>query len=164
MTSEDHNKYIGYSFLAYTGFQLLMLLLMGAWFYFIFSGFPTPPGDPGPPMAFFGFFFGIMAVFQLIFTAPAAIASYAVLKQKPWARIAAIVAGVVSGMSVPIGTAACVYALWFFFGDRWKEVYESQPEAKPYSTLGLNEACTWEPADNERIRNHEYQPKPGDWR
>jgi hypothetical protein len=30
----------------------------------------------------------------------------------------------VSAMSAPFDTAACVYALWFFLGDRWKEVYE----------------------------------------
>jgi len=164
MTSEDHNRYIAYSFLAYTGFQLLMLLLMCAWFYFIFAGFPTIPGDPGPPMAFFGVFFGIMAIFQLIFTAPAAIAGYAVLKRKPWARLAAIVAGVVSAMSVPFGTAACVYAMWFFFGDQWKEVYGGQAEPRPYSNLSLNDAADWQPADDERVRDSQYEPKPGDWR
>jgi len=164
MTSEDHNKYIGFCFLAYAGFQFLMLFLMAAWFYFVFRGFPAPPGDPGPPIEFFGFIFAFMAIFQLIFTAPAAIASYAVFKRKPWARMASIVASVFASMSMPIGTGACVYALWFFLGDRWKEVYEPPVSSKQFAPIELSEAASWDPADDQRIRDHQYQPKPGDWR
>jgi len=123
MTDEQHNKYIAFSFLAHGSFQLLMLLLMGLWFYFIFSSFPGRPGDPAPPMEFFGFFFAFMFVFQMLFTAPAFIAAYALLKRKSWARIASIIAGVLSAMSVPIGTAACVYAFWFFFSENCKSIY-----------------------------------------
>ena len=69
---------------------------------------------------------GILVVFQSVFTGPAVVAAYALLKRKPWARIASIIAGVVSAMSVPFGTAACVYALWFFFSENWKSVYEGK--------------------------------------
>ncbi|MGB7208817.1 MAG: hypothetical protein WBD27_09185 [Pyrinomonadaceae bacterium] len=59
----------------------------------------------------------------MVFPTPSFIAAYGLLKRKSWARIASIIARVLSSMSVPIGTAACVYALWFFFGDQWKTVY-----------------------------------------
>ena len=131
MTSEEHNKYIAYSFLAHGSFQLLMLMLIGVMFYFIFSN-PMRPGDPGLPPGFFAIFFTIMFAIQAIFAAPSFVAAYALLKRKHWARIASIVAGVMAGMHVPIGTAACVYALWFFFGENWKSVYvETAERRKP---------------------------------
>ena len=122
MTNEEHNKYIALAFIAHGSFQLLMTIFMVAMFYFIFS-VGTRPGEPGPPMEFFGFLFGIMFLVQMVFTTPSFVAAYGLLKRKSWARIASIVAGILSSMSVPIGTAACVYALWFFFGDQWKTVY-----------------------------------------
>lgn len=164
MTSEQHNKYLAFSFFTYAGFQAFFLLLMLAWFYFIFDAIPTRPGDPAPPMAFFGFFFAFMTIFQLIFTIPAVVAGWAVLKRKKWARIASIVGAVMSAMSVPIGTGVCVYALWFFLGDKWKEVYEAPFYSETFPPLGLNEADAWGPAYDEKIRQPDYQPKPGEWR
>ena len=158
MDSEQHNRYIAFSFFAYAGFQLLMLLLMVAWMYAAFNSGPYPM----PP--FFNFLIVFIAIFQLLFTAPAAIAGYAVLTKKEWARIASIVGAVMSGMSVPIGTGACVYALWFFLGDRWKEVYEKPIGSQPYTTLGLNESGGWDTADQEKFRDPTYAPKPGEWR
>ena len=164
MTNEQHNRYVAYSFLGYLGFQLFWTLLMMAMMYFMFTSMPGRPGDPGPPMEFFGIMFVFMAIIQIIFTGPAAIAAWAVLKKKKWARIASIIAAAMSVMSVPVGTAAGVYALWFFLGDQWKEVYETPIESKPYATLGLNQADSWSPANEERFRQPEYEPKPGNWR
>lgn len=167
MTNEQHNKYIGFSFLAHGSFQMLMLLLMGLWFYFIFSSFPAKPGEPAPPMEFFGFFFAFMFVFQMIFTAPSFIAAYALLKRKSWARIASIIAGVLSAMSVPVGTAACVYAFWFFFGDNWKSIYsDGEPVSDGYREhLQLMESQPWANMNADDVRYSEQrQTSPPDWR
>ena len=72
---------------------------------------------------------GFVAFFQMLFIAPSFVAAYALRNKKPWARLASIIAGVVSAVNVPLGTAACVYAMWFFFGENWKEVY-AQPDAR----------------------------------
>jgi len=64
------------------------------------------------------------------------VAAWALLKKKPWARVAGIVGAVVSAMSVPFGTAACVYALWFFLGEHWKEVYETPSPTSRASLSG----------------------------
>lgn len=125
MTDEQHNKYIAFTFIANGGFQLLMLLFMAVMFYFILA--IGPPGQPGPPMALFGVFFAVMFVIQMVFAAPSFVAAYALLRRKPWARIASIIAAILAAMHVPIGTAAAVYALWFFFGDQWKSVYPQEP-------------------------------------
>src|SRR5690349_4178663 len=114
MTNEEHNKFIAIAFLIHGGFQLLMFMMLTAFFFFIFS-VPGQPRNLGPPAAFFGFFFGIMFLVQLVFTAPSFVAAYALLKRKSWARIAGIVAGAMSAMHMPIGTAVGVYSMWFFF-------------------------------------------------
>lgn len=167
MTNEEHNKYISWVFLAHAGFQLLMMLLMAAFFLTFMFSIPTRPGEPAPPTAIFGVMIAFMTVVQLIFTTPSLVASYALRKKKPWARMAAIVAGVVSAMNVPIGTAACVYAMWFFMGDNWKEVYPEQAGLKtaPHQ-LPEYDTAKWEGSfkTDEKGRAVFTQAEPPDWR
>src|SRR5690606_39393702 len=84
--------------------------------------------EPEMPAEFFMFFAGFAAFIQLVFTAPPVLAGYAILKKKSWARIAALVAGFLGVMNMPIGTGAAIYAFWFFFGENWKPVYGIGPE------------------------------------
>jgi hypothetical protein len=118
MTNEEHNKYLAWTFIGHGAFQLFVTLLMFVVFAFAFT-----PGTTPPPMEFLLIIFGFMFMFQMLFVVPSFTAAYALLKRKSWARVAAIVAGVVSAMNVPLGTAACAYSLWFFLGDNWKDVY-----------------------------------------
>lgn len=164
MNKEQHNRYIGYAFLAHAGFQTFWTVLFAAFFVFFFSSFPTPPGEPGPPVAFFGFFFAFMMIFQLVFTLPSAIAGYAVLKKKPWARIAAIIGAVMSAMNVPIGTAVCVYALWFFLGDEWKGIYEPTPQRRTERLPSSAYPADWERTEGSREEREDTVPRPGEWR
>ncbi|MEO6051328.1 MAG: hypothetical protein ABIP78_08355, partial [Pyrinomonadaceae bacterium] len=127
MTNEQHNKYIAYTFFGHAAFQLLMLLFIAAIFSLVIFS-PTEPGNPGPPKEFFGMMIAFMTIFQFLFTVPSIVAGYALLKRKSWARMASIIGGVVAAMSVPVGTAACVYSLWFFLGDNWRAIYPDKPE------------------------------------
>ena len=164
MTDEQHNKFIGIAFLVHGGFQMLILLLLMAMFSFIFSFPPNRPGDPGPPIAFFGVFFAVMFVFQLVFTTPSFVAAYALFKRKSWARIAAIIAGVLSSMHVPIGTAACVYALWFFLGENWKSVYPEAAVAGGYQPQLQHGEESSHDASQEEFSFEYGQTTPPDWR
>jgi hypothetical protein len=164
VTNEQHNKFIAYSFLGYSAFQLAMLALMVAMFSMVFF-IPVEPGDPGPPTAFFGIMIAFVSVFYLAFTAPAIVAAYALLKKKSWARMASIVAGVTSVMNVPFGTAACVYAFWFFLGENWKSVYTENDRtgSEPYQIARGDESRfdgSYETTERERFRAYE----PPDWR
>jgi len=136
MTSEQHNKYVAYTFLGYAGIQMLIALAMMVFFFVMVFGLEPNPGDASPPAALFGFMGVFFFIFYAIFTAPAVVAAWALLKKKPWARVAGIVGAVVSAMSVPFGTAACVYALWFFLGEHWKEVYETPSPTSRASLSG----------------------------
>ncbi|MFN0278623.1 MAG: hypothetical protein ACKVRN_08475 [Pyrinomonadaceae bacterium] len=165
MTNEQHNKYIAYTFLGHAGFQLLMLLFMAA----IFSFMLFIPEEPGAklPGGFFAIMIAFFSVFYLAFTLPSVVAAYALLKRKPWARIASIVAGVVSAMNVPIGTAACVYALWFFLGDNWKEVYpdnlaQSVENRRQISYGAESQQAAYEAEQRQEKAANRYEPP--DWR
>ena len=82
MTSEQHNKYLGISFLIYAGFQLFWMLAVGLLMFFFFSSIPDKAGESGPPAGIFAIFFAFMFFVQMIFTAPSAVAGYAILKRK----------------------------------------------------------------------------------
>jgi hypothetical protein len=167
MKDEEHNKYIAYSFFAHGAFQLLMLLLVALMFFFFIS-IPAAPGRPGPPAGMFAVIFGFMFVFQMLFIAPAFIAGYALLKRKSWARMAAIVAGILGAMNVPIGTATCIYSLWFFFGENWKSIYPSEDsghQAAPRQIArGEESRWTGEYRTDETGQVKYHPVEPPDWR
>jgi hypothetical protein len=126
MTNEEHNRYLSWAFIGHAIFQGFIAVMMIGMMALFFS----MPFDPGrgtpPPKELVGVMLAFMFVFYMAFALPSVIAAYGLRKKRKWARIASIVAGVVAAMNVPVGTAACVYSLWFFLGENWKEVY---PEA-----------------------------------
>lgn len=158
MTNEEHNKYIAWLFIGNGLFQLLMMLVIAAMVAIILFG---PDGRPEPPPAVFVLIFGFVFVIQMLFVAPAFIAAYGLLKRKSWARIASIVAGVLSAMNVPVGTAACVYSLWFFMGNNWKSVYSP---VSGVSQIGESHS-RWEPYTQDERGEYVYRNvEPPDWR
>jgi hypothetical protein len=121
MTNDEHNNYLAWTFIGHGLFQLLVTMVMLAMIV-LAIWIPTVPGDT--PSDFLLAIFGFIFAFQTLFIAPSFVAAFALWKRKKWARVAAIVAGIVSAINVPFGTLACVYSLWFFVGENWKDVYE----------------------------------------
>ena len=66
-----------------------------------------------------GFFVASMIAVSAI---PALIAGFGLLKQRPWARIWALLAGVINLANFPVGTAVGIYAIWFFVQDDTERV------------------------------------------
>ena len=169
MTNEQHNNYLSWAFIGHGVFQTMMGLLMLA-FMSIFFFIPDQPG-PGepPPMAFVVVMFLFVFAFQMLFALPSFMAAYGLRKKKKWARMASIVAGVVAAMNVPIGTAACVYAMWFFFGENWKEVYpevafEKVEKAKALQLQHERETRWTGYQTNEKGEVTYHTVEPPDWR
>src|SRR6187549_1199482 len=119
MTTEEHNKYLAWTFIGHGAFQLLLWVLVMVFIFLILP--PSRGGDP--PRAFIWTMIAFMTVFQSLFVIPSFVAAWGLLKHKSWARVASIIAGVIAALNVPLGTAACAYSMWFFLGDKWKEVY-----------------------------------------
>ncbi len=161
MTDEQHNKYIAYAFAAHGAFQMLMVLFVGAMFWAMTSLDPN-----GPPPEFFFIMFGFMFFFYMLFAAPSFVASYALLKKRPWARVASIIAAALSAMNVPIGTGAAVYSLWFFCGENWKSVYpETAVKGGHVPRIAPPVEHQWERYAREDDPAYVHRtPPPPDWR
>ncbi len=167
MTPEEHNKALGICHLAYGGLSILMMFTI----IFMFGAilFAIPEG--GPPFGVMMIFAIFMLIYSMIFTLPSFIAGYAMLKHKPWARTASIIAAVLEVMSVPIGTAVGVYSFWFMFSDAGKALYDKNSvyQQRPYALHNAPPppppASDWN-AQTSYGREHEYVPptQPPDWR
>ena len=168
MTPQDHNKVLGIMHLIYGGFFALMTILM--FFMAIFLGgiFSSLPQDPNAPPA--AFIWGILAFMVAIYgflSVPSLVAGYGMLKRRSWARVAAIVASVLSAISFPFGTALCVYSLWFLFGDAGKAFQSSLAGAQGRGALGGAQASTfgWDAQRaEERAAEYAPPPEPPSWR
>lgn len=167
MTPEEHNKTLGTLHLVYGGLQALIMFVLVGFFIFIGDMISRAPGS-SPDL---GFFFAIMAVIvllNLIFTIPSFIAGYGLKKQKSWAKLWGIIAGVMAGMSFPLGTALCVYSIWFLLGDGGRELYEEDQTKgatkRREALYGAPQPAGWAGQYASREREREYAPPPPNWR
>ncbi len=133
MTPLEHNKYVGLAQLGYAGFHLLtMIVLMGVEGYMfenIYSRSQEMGGPPPPP--FLVLIFVFVGIVTVAMTIPSIVAGYALLKRRPWAKVAGIVGGVIAATSFPIGTAVAVYTFWFLFSDVGKQLYGGKNQEPP---------------------------------
>ena len=72
-------------------------------------------------------------------------------------------------MNVPIGTAACVYSLWFFLGESWKEVYpeaaSEQDQKKGVAQLPHDRETRWAGYQTDDQGEVTFKRvEPPDWR
>src|SRR5215204_152771 len=127
MTSQDHNKVLGIMHLIYGGFFGLMTVLMAVIFAIVWAGIRDAlANDPNaPPAGFILAIFGFITILYGMLSVPSLVAGYAMLKRRSWARVAGIVASVLTSMSFPFGTALCVYTLWFLFGQQGQNFYRA---------------------------------------
>jgi len=121
LTAEQHNKYLAWSHLIHSGLFLIMVVFMMSMMAMMFSSMPGPQAPPRGMitlmMVFMSGIYGLMII-------PSLVAGYALLKQKPWARIAAIIGAVTAAMSFPIGSAVCAYTFWFMFSQPGRLLYD----------------------------------------
>ena len=159
MRPADHNKILGITHLAYGGFTVFVMALVTIFMLGAFGvvALAQAPGEAMP--------LGVLAVIMifvilvnLLIISPSFLAGYALLKHKRWAKTIGIIAGIIAGMSFPLGTALCVYTLWFFFGEKGKSLYEGAAYALPSPPTLF--------AGASRKQEPQYVPpsSPPDWR
>ena len=125
MTAQEHNRLISIFFHVQGGLQVLGGVLT-VLIYAGIGGFFIAAGDRDEQQFMGGLFVAlavVVAVFVFLFAALDFYAGYKVGKVQPIGRTLGIVVAILSLLSFPIGTALGVYALWFFFGDMGKALY-----------------------------------------
>ena len=63
-------------------------------------------------MRVLGFIGTVGAIFFTILALPGLVAGYGLLKRQPWARVLALVVGVLSLVNIPLGTVIGIYTFW----------------------------------------------------
>ena len=168
MTPEEHNKTLGTLHLVYGGLQALITLAMMGFSIFILEMMSRAPNGGGSEAGFFIGFMAFMMLFMLVFTIPSFVAGYGLRKRKSWAKLWGIIAGVFAGMSFPLGTALCVYSIWFLIGDAGRELYRdasAQPRRRE-ALYGAPEPAGWaaQYASRERSSDYTRPRQPPNWR
>ena len=146
MTPDQHNKYVGISHLVYAGLQLLMLIFVMVFIGMMIAEINRQPQRPDDE--FFLWFGPVMAIAMLlnvVLAIPPIIAGYALLKRRPWAKVAGIVGGAVGVMNFPLGWALAAYTFWFLFSDVGRQIYDKdfRPTLPPPPPPPPSE---WQPA------------------
>jgi lysylphosphatidylglycerol synthetase-like protein (DUF2156 family) len=164
MTTEGHNKSLGIMYLVNGAVNGLLMLMIGIFFVVM-----TPVvragmhSRDGMPLPLFITIVTIITVFGLLLSVPSLAAGYGLLKQKAWARIAAIIAAVIASMNFPFGMALCVYTFWFLYG-KGAHLYDNRALAsRDRFSLPHGESSTFEftaGKSRERRSEHEYVPPP----
>jgi len=170
MTPEEHNRTLGILHMVYGGLHLLMIAFAAIVIWAMMGPISREPN--GPPMAFLFVMLGFMLLMSLIFGAPSFVAGFGMLKRRKWAKTASIVAGVVEGLSFPLGSALCVYTLWFSFGEAGKSLYDENYNETSERLKQLNRARDQMPwYREERVAQEQpresrptYPGQPPNWR
>lgn len=169
MNTEDHNKTLGILHLVYGSLHVLFMLMMSVFLVPLF--FLSPPnGRPGDAAgeAFLTMIFVFIGIFSLLFSIPSFVAGIGMLKRKSWAKIWAMIAGGLAGMSFPIGTALCVYTFWFLFSGGGKELYDGMKSnwsaGRPGVLHGAPEPANWNARNRDRDYVNAHRSGPPDWR
>ncbi len=88
-----------------------VFLAIGAFVFLLLVGLAPVTGEPEPT-----WILGVVGTaIGLLFAAlgvPGLLAGYGLLTKKPWARVLAIVVGILSLVNFPVGSAIGLYTLW----------------------------------------------------
>jgi hypothetical protein len=106
-------------------------------------------------------------IFYFALTIPSLIAGYGLLKRKRWARTMGIIAGVTAAMMFPIGTAVCVYSIWFLLSEGGKGLYSASAQdwrAQMRDSLHSAPVNNMYVVNDERARDYAPPAQPPDWR
>lgn len=159
MTPTTHNKILGILHLAYGGLIALLMAVMIIFMLTMMSmGNFNNNGEPFP-VGVLVFMTILLVVVTLLHTVPSFLAGYAFLKRKRWAKTMGIISAIMAGLNFPLGSALCVYTLWFLFGESGRFLYHKAAYALPSGDSSWARTASREP---ERA----YLPPsvPPDWR
>jgi len=120
----DHVRILGWCFIVYSA--IIVLIGFGIGSVVLFGGVIS--GDH-QAMFITGAVGAAIACFLIIIALPGIFAGVGLLKMQPWARIVAIIVGVLHILSFPLGTALGVYTLWVLLNAETEAMFRGQTVA-----------------------------------
>ena len=165
MTPTDHNKVLGIMHLIYGAMNFVSFLVVIP-FFILGIPFLGSGGEAAVIGAVFIFLALLIGFLALLFSLPSLIAAYGSFKHKPWARTAGIIAAAFAAIGFPLGTALCVYSLWFYFGEG-RAYYEGAGQSADWrGSLGHAPASSYGWDAQRSSRENAYTPpsQPPSWR
>jgi hypothetical protein len=73
---------------------------------------------------------GALFIVSALLSLPGLVVGYGLLKRRPWARIAAMVVGLLSCLHFPIGTLLGVYTLWAMLQVSAKDYFAFESDSR----------------------------------
>jgi glucan phosphoethanolaminetransferase (alkaline phosphatase superfamily) len=125
MTAKEHNKLVGIFLLIHGGFSALMMIFMVFIYGVIGAGIAATAQRQEEQMVggIFILLVVFISVFSVLLIVPQLIGGWKLLKERSNARTWGIIGSILALLSMPFGTAAGVYGLWFLFGEQGKQFY-----------------------------------------
>lgn len=116
---QQHVRILGWLFIVYSGMLVVIAFFVGL----LVAGGGALSGDRQAMMITGAVAIGIVCILA-IFSIPGFIAGFGLLKFRPWARVLAIILGVLNILSFPLGTALAIYTLWVLLNNQTPAVFE----------------------------------------
>ncbi|MCP3144789.1 hypothetical protein [Pyxidicoccus xibeiensis] len=119
---EGHRRILGILFIVMNALTLLAAVaVVGVMLFASTLGGPDMPQESRTVMLV-----GTLGMggCLLLVGLPGIITGVGLLKRRRWARMAALVLGIISLPSAPLGTAVGIYALWFYMQQGSDQVFE----------------------------------------
>jgi hypothetical protein len=116
----DHVRILAWCFIVHS--SIIVLVGLGIGSVVLFGG--AISGDR-QAMFITGAVGAAIACFLVLISLPGMLAGAGLLKMQPWARIVAIVVGVLHILSFPLGTALGVYTLWVLLNAETEVLFRS---------------------------------------
>lgn len=120
----DHVRILGWCFIVYSAIIVLVGLGIGG--IVLFGG--AISGDQ-QAMLITGAVGAAIACFLIVVSLPGMLAGLGLLKMQPWARIVAVIVGVLHLLSFPFGTGLGVYTLWVLLNAETEAMFRGQAVA-----------------------------------
>jgi hypothetical protein len=105
-----------------------LFLVIGAFLFILLTGIGLTVNDPEARLVLpvVGTALGSLLI---LLSLPGLIAGYGLLTAKPWARVVALVIGILNLVNVPIGTIIGAYACWVLLQQPTREYFEQHRTA-----------------------------------
>lgn len=105
-----------------------LFLVVGGFVFVLLTGIGVASGEPEARtvLSIVGTSIGLLLAALAL---PGMLAGYGLLKHRPWARVLAIVVGVLGLVNVPIGTAIGLYTFWVLTQEATTEYFATPAPA-----------------------------------